>query len=300
MPEQLEHCGFIALAGRPNVGKSTLLNRLIGQKISITSRKPQTTRTRILGIKTTTNSQLIYTDTPGLQKKPGSLFNRFMNREVRNALYDVDIIVHVVEALIWLDTDSLVYETAAKTGKPLLLALNKIDRVKQREELLPYIERIESNHVYSSYVPVSARTGENIEVLEQQMQALLPPGLALFPPDQLTDRSERYISAEFIREKLTRNLGEEVPYNLSVTIDKFTETEKLLEIYATIWVANEGQKKIVIGKKGAILKKTGEQSRKDLEKLLGKKIFLQTWVKIRKKWTESPRALQQFGYHHHS
>lgn len=296
MSEQLEHCGFIALTGRPNVGKSTLLNRLIGQKLSITSRKPQTTRTRILGIKTASDSQLIYTDTPGYQKKPGTLFNRFMNREIRNALYDVDIIVHVVESMKWLEIDALVYESACNTGKPLVLAINKTDKLKQREELLPYIKKVETGRDYVSIVPVSARTGDNIEVLEEEMRKLLPPGLALFPPDQVTDRSERYISAEFIREKLTRNLGEEVPYNLSVTIDRFDDSGKLLEIYATIWVATEGQKKIVIGENGAVLKRTGEQSRKDLEKILDRKIFLQTWVKTRKKWTNNPRALQQFGY----
>jgi len=296
MSDQLEHCGFIALTGRPNVGKSTLLNRLIGQKLSITSRKPQTTRARILGIKTTANSQLIYTDTPGLQKKAGSLFNRYMNREIINALYDVDIIVHVVEAMKWLETDNLVYEAARKTGKPLILAINKMDRLKHREDILSFIEKIESGRAYASIIPVSARSGDNMDVLEKQMQALLPPGLALFPPDQVTDRSERYISAEFIREKLTRNLGDEIPYNQSVTIEKFTETGKLLKIYATIWVASDSQKKIVIGKSGAVLKKTGEQSRKELEKILGKKVFLQTWVKTRKKWTDNPRALQQFGY----
>lgn len=296
MSDQLEHCGFIALTGRPNVGKSTLLNRLIGQKLSITSRKPQTTRTRILGIKTTSSSQLIYADTPGYQKKPGTLFNRFMNREIRNALYDVDIIVHVVEAMKWLETDEMVYSAASKTGKPLILAVNKTDRVKHRDDLLPFIKKAETGRDYISIVPVSARTGDKIEALEKEMRKLLPPGLALFPPDQVTDRSERYIAAEFIREKLTRNLGEEVPYNLSVTIDKFNDSGKLLEIYATIWVATEGQKKIVIGKNGTVLKKTGEQSRKDLEKILGRKIFLQTWVKTRKKWTNNPRALQQFGY----
>ncbi|HKK16885.1 MAG TPA: GTPase Era, partial [Gammaproteobacteria bacterium] len=237
-----------------------------------------------------------YTDTPGLQKKAGSLFNRYMNREIINALYDVDIIVHVVEAMKWLETDNLVYETARKTGKPLILAINKMDRLKHREDILSFIEKIESGRAYASIIPVSARSGDNMDVLEKQMQALLPPGLALFPPDQVTDRSERYISAEFIREKLTRNLGDEIPYNLSVTIEKFTETGKLLKIYATIWVASDSQKKIVIGKSGAVLKKTGEQSRKELEKILGKKVFLQTWVKTRKKWTDNPRALQQFGY----
>lgn len=296
MSEQLAHCGFIALTGRANVGKSTLLNRLIGQKLSITSRKPQTTRARILGIKTTANSQLIYTDTPGLQKKTGSLLNRYMNREIRNALYEVDVIVQVVEAVKWLEIDELVYETARKTGKPLLLAINKIDRLKHREDILSFIEKIKNGHEFTGIVPLSARTGDNVEVLEKEMQQLLPPGLALFPPDQLTDRSERYISAEFIREKLTRNLGDEIPYNLSVTIEKFTETDKLLKIYATIWVASDSQKKIVIGKNGAVLKKTGEQSRKELEKILGRKIFLQTWVKTRRKWMDNSRDLQQLGY----
>jgi GTP-binding protein Era len=296
MQTSLEHCGFVTLVGRPNTGKSTLLNRLIGQKLSITSRKPQTTRYHLLGIKSGKDSQIIFTDTPGLQKKAGNLFNRYMNREVFNALSNIDVIVHVTEALNWNDLDENVYKHISRMASPVILAINKIDRVKNRQELLPFIDELAARNFYREIIPVSAKTGKNTGTLEECVRKLLPAGVPLFPEDRITDRNERFFAAEFIREKLTRTLGEELPYNISVTIDRFQELQRIIKISATIWVATEGQKKIVIGKNGAVLKQAGQLSRKDMENMFGKKVFLETWVKIRDKWTNSPQALKQFGY----
>ena len=296
MPDQLDHCGFITLLGRPNVGKSTLLNRILGQKLSITSRKPQTTRSRILGIKSLPGSQSIFIDTPGIQSSPSGLFNRYMSGELDTALHDVDIIVHVTEALKWTGLDKLAWKRIEKVDSTRILVINKIDKVQDKKQLLPFIQDIETLDTYSHIVPISAKTGTGIESLELLLTNELPPGVALFPEDQVTDKNERYLAAEFIREKLTRYLGEEVPYNLTVTIDKYQDTKRIVRIFATIWVSSEGQRRIVIGKNGAVLKKSGELARRDLEFLLGKKVFVQTWVKIMKKWTHDNRALKQFGY----
>ena len=292
----LGHCGFVTIVGRPNTGKSTLLNCILGQKISITSRKPQTTRTHLRGIKSDKDSQIIFIDTPGLQKKPGNLFNRYMNREVFNALSNIDLVIHVIEALSWDTCDENVYTHTGKLACPVILAVNKVDRIKNKQELLPFINELNAKDFYKEIIPVSAKTGENIKLLEETVKELLPPGSAQFPEDQVTDRNERYFAAEFIREKLTRSLGDELPYNISVTIDKFQDEQHIIKISATIWVANGGQKKIVIGKDGTVLKKTGQSSRKDMESMFGKKVFLETWVKIKDKWTNSTQALKQFGY----
>jgi GTPase len=296
MHTTLEHCGFVTLVGRPNTGKSTLLNCIIGQKLSITSRKPQTTRNHLLGIKSDDTSQIIFTDTPGLQKKPGNLFNRYMNREVFNALSNIDVIVHVIEALNWNEYDENVYKHISKLSVPVILVINKTDKIKNKQELLPYIDELNSRGFYREIIPVSAKTGQNINILIESIKKLLPPGEALFPDDQITDRNERYFAAEFIREKLTRSLGDELPYNISITIDRFQDLQRIIKISATIWVATEGQKKIVVGKNGAVLKQAGQLARKDMEKMFGKKVFLETWVKISDKWTNNTQALKQFGY----
>jgi len=296
MHTSLEHCGFVTLVGRPNTGKSTLLNCIIGQKLSITSRKPQTTRNHLLGIKSDETSQIIFTDTPGLQLKSGNLFSRYMNREVFNALSNIDVVVHVAEALKWNDLDENVYKHISKLATPVILAINKIDRVKDKQELLPFINELNTRKFYREIIPVSAKTGQYISVLEENIKKLLPAGIPLFPDDQITDKNKRYFAAEFIREKLTRTLGDELPYNISVTIDRFQELQRIIKINATIWVANDGQKKIVIGKNGAVLKQAGQLSRKDMENMFGKKVFLETWVKIKDKWTNSAQALKQFGY----
>jgi GTP-binding protein Era len=296
MQTLLHHCGFVAILGRPNTGKSTLLNRIMGQKLSITSRKPQTTRAHLLGIKSDNDSQMIFIDTPGLQKKTGNLFNRYMNREVFNALSNIDLAVHVIESLKWNADDENVYTHIYKLACPVILAVNKVDRVKNKLDILPFIDEINTRGFYKEIIPVSAKTGKNISLLEEYIKKLLPAGTAHFPDDQVTNRNERYFAAEFVREKLTRSLGDELPYNISVTIDKFQEEQRIIKISATIWVANAGQKKIVIGKNGAILKKAGQLSRKDMENMFGKKVFLETWVKIKDKWINSAQALKQFGY----
>jgi len=288
--------GYVTIVGRPNVGKSTLLNRIIGQKLSIISRKPQTTRSRILGIKTADNCQTVYIDTPGLQKKPGSMFNRYMNREALSSLADVDVIVHMVEAVTWTEPDEYVHQLVKQAHAPVLLAINKVDRIKNKKVILPFIKMIHEKNGYQDIIPISAHANINVDRLEECIGSRLPPGTALFPEDQITDRSERYFAAEFLREKLFQRLGDELPYNLCVTIEEFSDTPVLIKIDAVIWVEKSGQKKIVIGSDGAVLKKTGEQARHDMEKLFGKKVLLRTWVRVKKNWTNDVQALKQLGY----
>ena len=290
------HCGYVTIVGRPNVGKSTLLNRLLGQKLSITSRRPQTTRAHLFGIKSDENSQVIYIDTPGFQRQSENVFNRYMNREVLNALAHVDVVVHVIEALKWTEMDRHVFNLIKNIKSPVILALNKIDRVKNKKALLPYIGEVTTGRNYAEVVPFSARSGDNLDILEQNVKKLLPSGPPVYPDDQVTDKNERFFAAEFIREKLTRRLGAELPYNLSVTIDAFKHDGNILNIDAVIWVTSPGQKAIVIGKDGSMLKSIGEQARKDMEKMFGKKVFLQMWVKIKEKWTNNIQALKQLGY----
>ncbi|MGH8119981.1 MAG: GTPase Era, partial [Gammaproteobacteria bacterium] len=268
--------GYVTIIGRPNVGKSTLLNRIIGQKLSIISRKPQTTRTRILGIKTTDNCQTVYIDTPGLQKKPVSMFNRYMNREALSSLADVDVIIHVVDAVTWTESDEHVQQLVKQANAPALLAVNKVDRIKNKKIILPYIKMVHAKGGYQEIIPVSARANLNVDQLEECIVSRLPAGPAHFPDDQITDRSERYFACEFLREKLIQRLGDELPYNLCVTIEEFRDTPALIRIDAVIWVEKGGQKKIVIGGDGSVLKKTGEQARLDMEKLFGKKVLLRT------------------------
>jgi GTP-binding protein Era len=297
MQDLTGHFGYVTILGRPNVGKSTLLNRLIGQKLSITSRKPQTTRSRLLGIKSINNCQIAYVDTPGLQKKTSGMFNRYMHREALGGLAEVDVIVHMVEAGIWLELDEYVHSLVRQAGGPAILAINKIDRVKNKDDVLPYIKMVNDKGGYRDIVPISARTGKNIDRIEQCIETLIPDGVALYPADQITDKNERYFAAEFIREKLFRCLGEELPYNLCVTIEKFRDTGDLVRIDAVIWVEKSGQKKIVIGHDGAVMKKSGTEARMDMEKMFGKKVMLETWVRVKRNWTNDVHALRRFGYH---
>jgi GTPase len=289
-------CGYVAIVGRPNVGKSTLLNRILGEKLSITSRKPQTTRVHLLGIKSGGNYQAIYIDTPGLQRQPRRMFNRYMNKEAASALADVNVVIQVIEALIWTDIDGYVNDLAVNIKAPAVLVINKIDRIKRKEALLPFIKKISHERSFAEIIPLSARTGRNVDVLERHIIDLLPPGPPLFPVNQITDRNERFFAAEYIREKLTRRLRDELPYNISVTIDQFREQRGILNISATVWVASTGQKAIVIGREGEVLKKIGEQARKDMEGMFGNKVYLQTWVKIKEKWTTNKEFIRQLGY----
>lgn len=303
MSEQTQHTGYAALVGRPNVGKSTLLNLLLGQKLSITSHKPQTTRHTLLGIKTGNTGQIIYVDTPGLHPGAKRALNRYMNRAAGNTLQDVDVIVFMVEALRWHDEDDYVLSLLKQCKQPVVLAINKIDKVKLREELLPYIGQCQERYGFDSVFPISARRGTQVSELEQRIIQLLPQGQPLFPDDQITDRNERFFAAELVREKLMRRLGEEVPYRLSVEIEQFSEhTAKqkndppLLHIGAIIWVERSGQKAIVIGKQGRILKAVGSDARKDMERLFGCKVYLQLWVKVKNDWSDNETVLNRMGY----
>jgi len=288
--------GYVAFAGRPNVGKSTLLNRVVGQKLAITSRKAQTTRWNLSGIKTTPEYQAVCVDTPGLQELPRGALNRHMNREVRNALAEVDLVVMIAIALKWTAADASVLAILRETDRAVILALNKVDRVGDRRRLLPYINDLPGRETFRAVVPISARTGENVDRLEQAIGRHLPPGGRLFPEDQVTDQSMRFMAAEFIREKLMRKLGAEVPYRLSVTIDQYRESRGSTEIDAIIWVESAGQKGIVIGAGGALLKSVGVEARRDLETAIGGKVNLKTWVKVKKGWSADPKALRVLGY----
>ena len=289
-------CGYVTIVGRPNVGKSTLLNSLLDQKLSITSRKPQTTRWHILGIKSGKDHQAIYVDTPGLVDKKNNALTGHMRKEVLNSLHSVDIVVFVVESLVWTKDDEYVLELLGKQQTPVVLVINKIDKVKARDRLLPFIEKISKTGKFVEIIPISAAKKVNIQELEQCVVSLLPVAEAVYPLDQLTDRNERFYAGEFIREKLMRQLGDEIPYHMAVTVEEFRLKHGLLHIDAVIWVEKEGQKRIIIGKDGSVLKKAGTAARKDMESMFGNRVYLQTRVKVKKKWTDDVKAVKQFGY----
>lgn len=290
------YCGYVAIIGRPNVGKSTLLNHLLGQKLSITSRKPQTTRHRLLGIKSSGNSQIIYVDTPGLHMGKHNAMNRYLNRAATNSMEGVDVIVWLIEALKWTDEDSYVLQSMAQTSVPVILGVNKIDKISDKKALLPYLPKVASKRDFVDIFPISARFGKNLVELEAKITSLLPINAPFFPEDQITDRSERFLVAEIIREKLVRRLGAELPYRITVEIENFESKKNLTHISAIIWVERKGQKIIVIGKKGQGLKAVGEEARKDMEIMLECQVFLQLWVKVKQGWCDDERALRQLGY----
>lgn len=288
--------GYIALIGRPNVGKSTLMNFVLGQKISITSHRPQTTRHRILGIKTTDSVQSIYVDTPGIHDNEKKAMNRYMNRTAGSSFKDVDVIVLLVEAMKWTDEDELVIQRLQHVSSPVVLAVNKVDLIKKKDQLLPFIEKVKSKYNFKDIIPLSAVKGDNIEDFEKLVANYLPVSEAFYSEDQITDRSSRFMAAEIIREKLMRNLEKELPYNLTVEIEKFTQDGKLIDIAAVIWVERDNQKAIVIGKNGAQLKNIGTKARIDMEKMFDNKVFLQLWVKVKSGWSDDERALNSLGY----
>lgn len=296
MNEIIEKCGFIAIVGKPNVGKSTLMNRLLGQKISITSEKPQTTRHRILGIKTVAKKQFVYIDTPGMHKNIKHAINRYMNRSASSVLQDADIVVFVVEALRWTHEDEQVLKKLNKCKSPVLLVINKIDLIKDKDRMLPFISVITEKRTFTEVIPLSSQTGDNLDTLEEVVGQYLPTGAALFPEDQITDKSERFLAAEIIREKLARKLRQEIPYALTVEIEDFKDQDKLIHIDAVIWVERSTQKGIVIGKDGSGLKTIGKRARIDMENLFDKKVFLNLWVKVKEGWTDNEKNLQSFGY----
>lgn len=292
-----ERCGYVAIVGRPNVGKSTLLNRILGQKISITSKRPQTTRHRILGIKTTENAQAIYVDTPGVHGDSKRAMNRFMNKTAYQSVKDVDVILFLVDGTKWTDDDELVLRNVKNYDTPVILVINKLDKLSDKEVLLPFIETMQGRHTFKAVVPVSAMKGKQVPELEELVESLLPESEFFFPEDQVTDRSERFLAAEIIREKLMRMLGQELPYYLTVEIDQFKQKSNgQISLAATIWVERDGQKAIIIGKNGEGLKEIGTVARKDMEKLFGEKVFLQLWVKVKTGWSDDVRALRSLGY----
>ncbi|WP_372747795.1 GTPase Era [Litorivivens sp.] len=289
-------CGYIAIVGRPNVGKSTLLNHILGQKISITSRKPQTTRHRVLGIKTRDTVQAIYVDTPGLHRGQSRAINRFMNREATSSLRDVDVVVFVIEAGRWTEEDRWVLEQLRDRQVPVVLVINKVDKLDDKEELLPFIAERAEDHEYAQLIPVSALRADNLDALEQSLDAYLPQGPHFFEEDQITDRSVRFLAAEIVREKITRQLGDELPYAMTVEIEEFKQEAQITHISAAIYVERDGQKKILIGKGGSRLKSIGTEARRDIEKLIDGKVMLNLWVKIKSGWSDDERALRSLGY----
>lgn len=288
--------GYVALIGAPNAGKSTLLNRLLGQKVSITSRKPQTTRHRILGIKSEDNSQIVYVDTPGMHLGGKKALNKYLNRTADASMLGVDVIVWLKDDIRWDDIDDAILKKLKEAGTPVVLALNKVDKVSDKSKLLPFIERISQQYDFKSIIPISALTGKQLDEFEDLILEMLPEGEALFPEDQITDKSERFMTAEIIREKLTRRLGQELPHSLSISVEQFKVEEKIVRIYATVWVERKGQKNIVIGPKGAGLKDVGMKARIDLESMLDSKVYLNLWVKVKKGWSENEREIASLGY----
>jgi GTP-binding protein Era len=293
-------CGYVALVGRPNVGKSTLLNRILGQKLSITSRKPQTTRHQILGIKTDDELQVIYVDTPGLHNdSKGNALNRYMNKAASEALRHVDLVVFLVDRTAWTDEDEIVLEKLKHARCPVVLAVNKVDLLKDKESLLPWIEQLNAKRSFDEIVPISAEKGHNVDKLEAVVAEHMPEGMHFYPDDQITDRSSRFVAAELVREKLMRNLGDEVPYGTTVEIEEFSQDERgLLTISALILVERDGQKRIVIGDKGDRIKQIGRDSRLDMERMFDTKVMLNLWVKVKRGWADNERALASLGYKH--
>ncbi len=290
------HCGFVALVGRPNVGKSTILNRLVGQKVSITSRRPQTTRHRILGIKTDAQGQIVFVDTPGLHQAQPRAMNRYLNRAAIDSLRDVDVVVFVVEGTRWKKDDDWVLEKLERVSCPVILAINKIDRVTDKAELLPHLQALSAKREFSELIPVCAKNGDHLDQLETALRKYLPESPPFYGEDQVTDRSERFLAAELVREKLFRKLGEEVPYGLTVEIERFKAEKNSLHIHALIWVEKSSHKPMVIGSKGERLKEVGREARQDMEKAFDRKVFLQLWVKVKEGWADDERALRSLGY----
>jgi GTP-binding protein Era len=287
--------GFAALVGRPNVGKSTLLNALVGQKLSIVTPRPQTTRHRILGIYSTPQVQIAFLDTPGLHREAGRALNKAMNRTATAALEEADVVVLVLEALKWTPEDDLALERLRRSGRAAIAAVNKVDRVRPRERLLPYLGALGERHPFLAVVPVSALRSDNVEALRRAIAEHLPAGPALFPEGELTDRGIEFRIAEMIREKLTLELNQEVPYGIAVEVERLTRADGQLTVDAAIWVDREGQKPIVIGAKGARLKRVGTAARLTLNEMLQERLHLNLWVKVRENWADNARALKELG-----
>lgn len=288
-------CGKIAIVGRPNVGKSTLMNHLIGVKLAITSRKPQTTRHRIAGVVTTEDTQFIFLDTPGFQDGHKNALNRLLNRTVSQAAEEAEVVVFLVESLTFDERDEKVLKLLPTT-RPVILGVNKIDRLEDKSRLLPHLAELEKRFPFTAVVPLSAKQGHNLDALKKALREHLPEQPAMYGADDFTDRSERFLVAEFIREKVFRYVGDELPYSASVVIEQYKEEGKLHRIHAAIVVEKASQRAILIGKGGEKLKQIGTEARLDLEKLLGVKIYLELWVRVKKGWADDDRLVRQYGY----
>ncbi|EAQ99367.1 GTPase Era [Congregibacter litoralis] len=289
-------CGYVAIVGRPNVGKSTLLNHLLGQKLSITSRKPQTTRHQVLGIKTTDTAQMLFVDTPGIHGGEDRALNRFMNRTAGAAVAAVDIVVMVVDRGEWRDDDERVLRSCLASDAPLLLVVNKVDLEDNPNAILPSLESLAQRADFAALIPLSALRARNLEVLETEIVQRLPEGPFLFEEDEITDRSTRFLVAEIVREKITRQLGDELPYSTTVEIEEYGHENGIVHISAVILVERKGQKAILIGQKGSRLRQIGTDARQDIERLIDSKVMLNLWVKVRSGWADDERALRSLGY----
>ncbi len=288
--------GYVSIIGRPNVGKSTLLNQILGQKVSIVTAKPQTTRQRLAGIKTTPQGQVVYVDTPGIHHSAKRALNRYMNRVAQASFRDVDLVIFLVEAGNWSRQDEFVAKALSSVDVPVMLVLNKIDLIPDKESLLAFIDKNFRDEDYDSIMLISAKKGSGVEELEKQVLSKLPFSRPFYDEDQFTDRSERFLASEMIREQLTLRLHQELPYALTVQIEEFKRKGKLLTIGAIIWVERDSQKQITIGKKGVVLKQVGSKARIVLEELFGEKIFLRLWVKVSRDWSDNAKLMERFGY----
>ena len=288
--------GYVAIVGRPNVGKSTLMNALIEQKVSITSRKPQTTRHHILGIKTLSETQILFVDTPGIHSNQKRAINRYMNRAAQSVIADVDVTVMLVDRHIFTADDEMILERIQKSGCHPILAINKVDRIRQQQEILPIIAALKERVGNRNIVPISASRKENLDALLGVIESSLPASPFYFPPEEVTDRSEKFLVAELVREKLMRQFGEELPYATTIQLERFEAQAKVIQIDATIFVERMGQRAILIGAGGNKLKRVGIDARRDIEKLLDHQVMLRLWVKVKRGWSDDERALRSLGY----
>jgi GTP-binding protein Era len=288
--------GFAVLTGRPNVGKSTLLNQLLGQKLAITSHKPQTTRHRILGIRTQDDGQTVFVDTPGIHDRGEKAMNHYLNRAARTALLDVDVIVFVVQAMVWTEEDERVLQALPKSGTPVVAAVNKVDTLKRKDDLLPFMKTLSERLDFAEIIPLSATEGDNVEALAEAVRTRLPEAGAVFPDDQISDRSERFFAAELLREQLIRRYHKELPYAVTVEIERFEENDGRYAIGAVIWVEREGQRAILLGKGGKAMKETATAARKAMIEFFQARVHLEVWIKVKKSWSSDEASLVQLGY----
>ena len=296
MKDELSKSGMISVIGRTNVGKSTLINKILGQKVFITSRKPQTTRNRLLGIKTKGHSQAVFIDTPGVHSGENRALNKYMNKLAFNSILGVDIVIFMLDSLKWTDQDQLILDRLPKDLSHVLLVINKVDLIDNKKHLLPHIKKLSSSYDFKEIIPVSSLHNQGLTTLENIIFSLLPERIHDYPEDQIADVPEKFVVSELIREKCITRVGDEIPYRISVVIDSFIRKESLIDISAILYVEKDTQKGILIGHKGEKLKSVGSAARKEIEKFLESKVMLRLWVKVRKNWTNDSSLLSAFGY----